>query len=139
MKRGGCEMETNNREQIIRSRVEAYCRAVETQDEAAFRALWGGDSPTLISIGTVYAGIDSICRDFLIGGIRRAYASIRLVAEDLSIRFDADNLAVVVFGYHTECIRRDTGAPHGIRGMETQLFVLEDGDWKLTHLHYSKA
>ena len=98
------EMENDPRERIIRSKVEAYCRAIETQDETAFRALWGGGRPKLISIGTVYSGIDSICRDFLIGGIRRAYASIRLVAEDLRIHFDADNLTVVVFGYHTESI-----------------------------------
>ena len=48
-----------------------------------------------------------------------------------------DDLAVVVFRYHTECILRENGEPFGIQGLETQVIVKEDGVWKLCHVHYS--
>lgn len=31
--------------------------------------------------------------------------------------------AAVVFAYRTACIRRETGEPHGLRGMETQVYA----------------
>ena len=45
--------------------------------------------------------------------------------------------AAAVFAYRTACIRRETGEPHGLRGMETQVYVREPGGWKLAHVHYS--
>lgn len=45
--------------------------------------------------------------------------------------------AAVVFAYRTACIRRETGEPHGLRGMETQVYVREPDGWKLAHVHYS--
>lgn len=129
----------NDREQIMRQ-VSAYCEAVHTQNEADFRALWTGPQTcTLISITTLYTGLDSIVRDFLLNTIREKYSEIRLVAEDIEIRLHSDRLAIVIFRYHTECISRTDGSPCGIAGLETQVFVKEDDQWKLTHLHYSKG
>ena len=31
-------------------------------------------------------------------------------------------MAVVIFQYHTECIRREDGSEFGIAGMETQVY-----------------
>ena len=45
--------------------------------------------------------------------------------------------AAAVFAYRTAGIRRETGAPHGLRGMETQVYVREPDGWKLAHVHYS--
>ena len=49
-----------------------------------------------------------------------------------------ENKAIVVFRYHTECIRRDTHEPYGIQGLETQIVIKENNQWKLMHIHYSK-
>lgn len=49
-----------------------------------------------------------------------------------------DSLAIVVFQYHSECIKRDTLAEYGIEGLETQVIIKEDDEWKLLHIHYSK-
>ena len=34
-------------------------------------------------------------------------------------------------------IRRETGEPHSIRGIETQIYVREKGKWKLMYVHYA--
>ena len=55
----------------IKKKVLDYCEAVEKQDQNAFRELFDQDA-TLISISTLYDGIDAIATDFL-GGIQKAY------------------------------------------------------------------
>ena len=121
---------------VIREKVLAYCEAVEKQDQNAFRILFDRDA-TLISISTLYNGIDAIADDFL-GAIQRAYQTIRLIPEDIDIRLRENDTAVVIFQYHTECIRREDGSEYGIAGMETQVYIRKDEDWKLIHVHYSK-
>ena len=125
--------------QQIANVVKAYIRAIETQDKTDFRSIWSASPDcTLISITNQYHGLESIYQGFLIDGIQAAYAEIKLIADSIDIQEINENLAVVVFQYHTECIRRDTGEPYGIQGLETQVIVKEDGHWKLLHVHYSK-
>ena len=123
-------------ENEIREKVFAYCKAVEKQDQNAFRTLFSHDA-TLISIATLFSGIDSIIQDFL-GKIQSAYRSIKLIPEDISVRFPGNDMAIVVFQYHTECILRKDGSEYGISGLETQIFTRFGNKWKLTHVHYSK-
>lgn len=125
--------------QQIEKVLKAYIRAIETQDETDFRSIWSSNPDcTLISITNQYRGLESIYRDFLIGGIQATYSAIKLIADSVDIHEINPALAVVVFHYHTECLRRDTGEPYGIQGLETQVLVKEDGQWKLLHVHYSK-
>ena len=120
----------------IRKKVLAYCEAVEKQDQNTFRELFDRDA-TLISISTLFDGIDAIANNFL-DAIQKAYRTIRLIPEDIDIRLRENDMAVVIFQYHTECIRREDGSEYGIAGMETQVYVRKDEDWKLIHVHYSK-
>lgn len=119
--------------------VQQYQECIHTQDKDSFYSIWSKEKEcSLISIGTKFIGIDSIYQHFLIDGIQAAYESIDLIAEDLSIRLLDDYHAIILFQYHTECIRRETKEYYSIQGLETQLAILEDSKWKLVHVHYSK-
>lgn len=123
----------------IETLIDRYKDAVDTQDSNAFRALWSTKTPTMmVSVGQAFSGVDAICEDFLIGRVKQRNESIRIVPEDLQVRQIRDDLAVVLFSYHADCILRETHEPFVMRGMETQLMELEDGEWKLVHVHYSK-
>jgi hypothetical protein len=124
----------------IRDVVNRYIAAIHTQDPQEFRLLWTGTgTDTLISVATEYRGIDSIVSDFLQGSIRKKYAEITLVPEETpEIRCLDRETALVIFRYHTECIKRDDHTPFGISGVETQVLKCLDGQWKLCHVHYSK-
>lgn len=123
----------------LEEKVRLYCEAIHTQDTGLFRTLWSDQSPcTLISVGTVFTGYDTIVRDFLIGGIQAAYERIDLIPEKIDVTYRDAESAIVTFSYHTECIRRKDRAPFGIAGIETQVWKLED-DWRMIHLHYSKV
>lgn len=126
--------------EMIKTVVLQYCNAISSQDREAFLSLWSGDeNDTLISIAKKYCGAENIYNDFLIGGIQNAYTQIKLIADsEPQVSFTDDTTAVVVFEYHTECIRRDDGSAYGIEGIETQIMVKTGDNWRLRHIHYSK-
>lgn len=126
------------KEQIL-SIVKSYMEAIHTQDEKLFKSLWADNSNvTLISITRCFYGTDAIYQEFLIDLIQKTYESIHLIADDIQIKKINNDLAIVVFQYHTECIKRDTLEPYGIEGLETQVLVKENDEWKIQHIHYSK-
>ncbi|MCD7950356.1 MAG: hypothetical protein LUG12_08880 [Erysipelotrichaceae bacterium] len=120
--------------------VENYIEAIHTQNEQQFRNLWSKKQLcTLISVTKQYKGIDEIYHNFLIGRIHESYKSIQLVQDGpLDIRFIDEKNAIIIFSYHTKCIKRDTLEKYGIKGLETQIVTKENNTWKLVHLHYSK-
>ena len=124
----------------IKQLVKDYQDAIHTQDRQAFRQLWTcEDHNTLISIANKFEGFKSIYEDFLIGSIQKAYKKIDLITDDINIHFINEELAIVIFQYHTECIKRDTLEEYGIEGLETQVVQKVNNEWKLVHIHYSKV
>ncbi len=123
----------------IKKLVDQYRHVIHTQNKEEFYKLWSSHKEnTLISITNKFVGVDSIYQDFLINGIQKTYLSIDLIAEHIDIHLLNEDLAVVIFKYHTECIRREDNLPYGIQGLETQVMIKETGEWKLAHIHYSK-
>ena len=123
----------------INELVKKYCLAVKTQDKNLVDKIFSQNKKcNLISIATVYEGVDSIYENFL-GLIKKMYSKIELIKdEELKINFINDSTAILIFKYHTDCILRENGEKFGINGIETQLVIKEEGDWKIVHIHYSK-
>ena len=124
---------------FLHETVNKYCLAVKTQDKDLVYSIFSKNNKCmLISVGKVFEGLDSIFQDFL-GLIKQLYSKIELIKdEDLKINFIDEKTAIVIFKYHTECILRENGKDFGINGVETQLIIKEDGNWKIVHIHYSK-
>ena len=124
---------------LINETVKNYCLAVKTQDkDIAYKIFSKNKKCMLVSVGKVFEGLDSIYKDFL-GLIKQLYSKIELIKdEELKINFIDEKSAVIIFKYHTECILRENGKDFGINGVETQLIIKEEGNWKIVHIHYSK-
>ena len=124
----------------INETVNNYCLGVKTQDKDLVYSIFSKNKKcTLISVGTVFQGIDSIYQDFLVNLIQKLYSKIELIKDEkLEINFIDEKTAAVIFKYHTECILRENGEKFGINGVETQLIIKEDDNWKIVHIHYSK-
>ena len=120
--------------------VDKYCKAVNTQEKDDVYSIFSLKGKcTLISVSKIFDGLDSIYQNFLVDLIRKFYSKINLIKdEELKINFVNENTAIVIFKYHTESILRENGEKFGIKGVETQVMIKEDGDWKITHIHYSK-
>lgn len=126
-------------EQEILKVLDCYLETIRTQKKDLFDKIWAEQAKcSLISITNVFEGKESIYQDFLINGIQKAYSKIDLISDGTSVNLVNENLAIVIFNYHTECIQRDSGEVFGIQGIETQIMVKENGQWKLQHVHYSK-
>ena len=116
--------------EILKGLVKRYCELIHSQNEKDFKELWCKNKECmLISVGRVFKGIDSIYKDFLID----------LIPEDIDVNINSNDLAIIIFQYHTDCILRENGEKFGIKGVETQIFIKEDNLWKLKHIHYSKV
>lgn len=119
--------------------VAKYQQLIHDQSRELFEEVFSKDENcNLISIVTQFQGRESIFNDFIIGGIQKAYSKIDLIADEINVYEINETLATVVFKYHTECIRRDSGEPFGFAGVETQVMIKEEGNWKILHVHYSK-
>ena len=124
----------------LKGLVKKYCELIHSQNEKDFKELWCKNKECmLISVGKVFKGIDSIYKDFLIDLIQNSYSIIDLIPDDIDVNINSDDLAIIIFKYHTDCILRKNGEKFGIKGVETQIFIKEDNLWKLKHIHYSKV
>ena len=125
--------------ELINELINKYCLAVKTQDKNIVDKIFSQNKKcNLISITTVFEGVDSIYQNFL-GLIKKMYSKIELIKdEELKINFINDSTAILIFKYHTDCILRENGEKFGIEGVETQMVIKEEGDWKIVHIHYSK-
>ena len=127
---------TGEKEKILRV-LEQYVRGIHTQAEEDFLPIWAEGENVLISPAGCFTGTQSIYEDFLLGRIQKAYTRIDLIPKETLVRLLGSDTAVVLFSYCTDCIRRETGEPYGIEGLETQVYIKQGADWKLTHVHYS--
>lgn len=128
-----------NDKQALFQAVEQYRKAIHTQSPEDFFPLWAEECETsLISLANCYRETKAIYQEFLLGGIRKAYSRIDLLVRDIEVRPLNENCAVVLFSYCTDCIRRESGEHHSIAGLETQVYIRENGNWKLAHVQYAK-
>lgn len=118
--------------------MEQYKKSVHTQEAEDRYAIWPKqEGNVLISPGGCFRGTKEIHEGFLLNCIRKAYTRIDLISKETTVRKLTDSTAIVVFEYVTDCIRRENGEPFALGGIETQVYVLEDGNWKLAHVQYS--
>ena len=127
--------------QEINNVINQYCFAIGSQIEKDFKNIFSKNKKCyLISVGRVFEGVDSIYKEFVIDLIQKFYTKIELIKdEEPKINFIDNENAVIIFKYHTDCILRENGEKFGINGVETQVLIKEDGNWRIVHIHYSKV
>ena len=120
--------------------VKKYQRLISQPSEALFDEVFSCSHPcSLIAVSKCFETREHIYSDFILGGLQKAYSRIALISDDITVRPISEELAIVVFQYHTDCDLRETGEPFGISGLETQVVIKENGQWRIVHIHYSKA
>lgn len=119
-------------------KLKKYIKLVRTQEASDGEGLWAGKCEvSLISGAKLYKGAEEIMHNFLLGVIREKYLEIDLITDSVELRPLNERSVLVIFSYRTDCIQRETGEPYGIYGLETQIYVKEEGDWRLAHVQYS--
>ena len=125
--------------QPILDLVAKYQKLVNTQSRELFDEVFANhELCNMISITNHFPNREAVYNDFLIGRIQARFSRIELIADEIIVNEISDDLAIVVFKYHTDCDLRENGQPHSIEGLETQVIVKQEGEWKILHVHYSK-
>lgn len=127
-------------QQSILDVVAKYQKLINTQSREIFDEIFANNELcNLIAVGSHFTNRESIYNDFIAGAIKNAYSRIELISDGIHINEISEDLVTVVFKYHTDCDRRDNGEFFSISGLETQVMIRENGNWKILHIHYSKV
>ena len=119
--------------------VAKYQKLVTQPSRELFDEVFSYAHPcNLIAITNRFESRERIYNDFLMGALKKAYSRIELIADEISVNVISEELAIVIFWYHTECDLRESGEPFGFSGIETQVMINEKGQWRIIHIHYSK-
>lgn len=128
----------NNKNEILEL-VAKYQKLANTQSRELFEEVFAhNEHCNEIAIVNHFTDRESIYNDFFIGRLQASYSRIELIADEIIVNEISDELAIVIFKYHTDCNLRETGEPFGIAGLETQVMIKEEGQWRILHVHYSK-
>ena len=119
--------------------VAKYQKMVNQPSRELFDEVFSYTHPcNLIAITNRFESRERIYNDFLMGALKKAYSRIELIADEISVNVVSEELAIVIFWYHTDCDLRESGEPFGFSGIETQVMIKENGQWRIIHIHYSK-
>ena len=80
----------------IKQLIYNYAKAIHTQNEKDFKALWSSKENPLISLTNQFNEIDAIYNDFLIGVIQRIYESIDLIFDKYGLSHISDDIRLCI-------------------------------------------
>lgn len=128
----------NTKEELL-NLVKKYQQLINTPSKKLFNEVFAQHGCcSEIAVIDYYKNRDSIYDNFIIGRLQNRFSRIELIADEITINEISDNLAIVIFKYHTDCNLRENGDKFGITGLETQVMIKENSEWRILHVHYSK-
>jgi ketosteroid isomerase-like protein len=121
----------------IHTLIEQYTKAVDTVDLKLLSQIWS-HSPEVSFIYPLgeeqgYDAIEQHVFQNVMGGM---FSSRDLVAQRVTIHVDGDAAWSEFHWVFHATMRKDSSAVT-TRGVETQIYRKESGNWRLVHVHYS--
>jgi ketosteroid isomerase-like protein len=121
----------------IHSLIEQYTKAVDTVDLKLLSQIWS-HSPEVSFIYPLgeeqgYDAIEQHVFQNVMGGM---FSSRDLVAQKVTVHVNGDAAWSEFHWVFHATMRKDSSAVT-TRGVETQIYRRESGNWRLVHVHYS--
>lgn len=117
--------------------IETYIASVNTCDEALIRQIWSAtEACSMIFPKGEVNGLDEIIAKFYNGAMQQ-YETRQLHQDDIKIQ-ELTNVRIVRFYWTLDAIMKDSKEAIQNKGRETQIYQLEQGQWRLVHVHYSR-
>ncbi len=127
---------TNAETEALRGRVQEYFRMVSNLDTQIAQGLWAErDNVSIITPRGHFVGRESIMNDFLIKSFSTMQSRhLHSLNEVINIYGQSANVQL----YWIFDTIDAQGEKHQTRGRESLIFAKIDGQWRLTHVHYSR-
>jgi ketosteroid isomerase-like protein len=115
-----------------------YVSAVDTADVDLWSHVWShAHEVSFIDPLTEERGYDAIAQNFLTKVMGGMFSARDLQLHDASVHVDG-KAAWAEFRWVFHATMRNGGAAVTTRGLETQIYRKEAGEWRLVHVHYSE-
>ncbi len=120
----------------LEKKIENYVTSINQLDLDLGRSLWlDNDKVSFIHPRGHSVGVNDIINAFYVETMGR-FSSRDLRVKNLDMMI-TDQTAVVTFYWDFYAVFKADNDNIETHGRETQVFVKEGEDWKLTHIHYS--
>ena len=133
------QIKIENEEQKLNEVINTFFKAIELKDIKLIDEIFSKNKKcTLIVFNKEFNEIESIKNDFILEGIAKKYKEIKLSPFDIKTdKIDNQNVYIKL-KFKVEGILLENEEKNEFEGFGTYIITLENNEWKLVHIHYSK-
>ena len=133
------QIKIENEEQKLNEVINTFFKAIELKDIKLIDEIFSKNKKcTLIVFNKEFNEIESIKNDFILEGIAKKYKEIKLNPFDIKTdKIDNQNVYIKL-KFKVEGILLENEEKNEFEGFGTNIITLENNEWKLVHIHYSK-
>ena len=133
------QIKIENEEQKLNEVINKFFKAIELKDIKLIDEIFSKNKKcTLIAFNKEFNEIESIKNDFILEGIAKKYKEIKLNPFDIKTdKIDNQNVYIKL-KFKVEGILLENEEKNEFEGFGTYIITLENNEWKLVHIHYSK-
>ena len=133
------QIKIENEEQKLNEVINTFFKAIELKDIKLIDEIFSKNKKcSLIVFNKEFNEIESIKNDFILEGIAKKYKEIKLNPFDIKTdKIDNQNVYIKL-KFKVEGILLENEEKNEFEGFGTNIITLENNEWKLVHIHYSK-
>ena len=133
------QIKIENEEQKLNEVINTFFKAIELKDIKLIDEIFSKNKKcSLIVFNKEFNEIESIKNDFILEGIAKKYKEIKLNPFDIKTdKIDNQNVYIKL-KFKVEGILLENEEKNEFEGFGTYIITLENNEWKLVHIHYSK-
>ena len=133
------QIKIENEEQKLNEVINTFFKAIELKDIKLIDEIFSKNKKcSLIVFNKEFNEIESIKNDFILEVIAKKYKEIKLNPFDIKTdKIDNQNVYIKL-KFKVEGILLENEEKNEFEGFGTNIITLENNEWKLVHIHYSK-
>ena len=133
------QIKIENEEQKLNEVINTFFKAIELKDIKLIDEIFSKNKKcSLIVFNKEFNEIESIKNDFILEGIAKKYKEIKLNPFDIKTdKIDNQNVYIKL-KFKVEGILLENEEKNEFEGFGTYIITLENNEWKLVYIHYSK-
>ena len=133
------QIKIENEEQKLNEVINTFFKAIELKDIKLIDEIFSKNKKcSLIVFNKKFNEIESIKNDFILEGIAKKYKEIKLNPFDIKTdKIDNQNVYIKL-KFKVKGILLENEEKNEFEGFGTYIITLENNEWKLVHIHYSK-
>ena len=133
------QIKIENEEQKLNEVINTFFKAIELKDIKLIDEIFSKNKKcSLIVFNKEFNEIESIKNDFILEGIAKKYKEIKLSPFDIKTdKIDNQNVYIKL-KFKVEGILLENEEKNEFEGFGTYIITLENNEWKLVYIHYSK-